>query len=206
MKKAAPTLRVLGKEKPLCDMVRAVLSPPFREAEGEEEDLLVSFVPSARVETELSRIRKGHPLSAVILISPSATAAAPLGHKAAVLPDPFLFRDLLFAAKTLTAEGDSQMSRGEEKAVLDPARRTLVRGEVSLSLTEKETAFLVCLSATPGEYVPFETVEQALWPDLTDRKNACRVLVSYLRRKLEEAFGPGTLVTARGRGYLLKLS
>jgi len=205
MNKAAPTLRIVGKEKPLCDMVRAVLCPPFREAEEEGEDLLVCFAQEARVESVMSRIRSHHPDAAVILLSSAATAVAPFGHRGAVLPDPFLFRDLVAVAKQLTGEITLPQKDGEGKAVFDPSRRTLVRGEISLSLTEKETAFLACLSAAPGEFVPFETVENALWPNLTERKNACRVLVSYLRRKLEAAFGPGTLVTARGRGYLLKL-
>lgn len=205
MNKAAPAVRIVGTKQPLCDMVRAVLCPPFREAEGEGEDLLVCFVPTANPESVMPRIRSYNPDAAVILLSPAVTAPSPLGRRGAVLPHPFLFRDLLRTAQELTEEIVLPSAEGQPHAVFDPAGRTLSRGETSLSLTEKETAFLACLMASPGEFVPFETVEGALWPDREERKNNCRVLVSYLRRKLEAAFGPGTLVTARGRGYLLKL-
>ena len=88
---------------------------------------------------------------------------------------------------------------------LDPAARTVHRGDVQIELTRKEFALLEELMRRPGEAVSrFELLECA-WDDSYDnRSNVVDVYIGYLRQKVDRPFGAETIETVRGFGYRLR--
>jgi len=83
----------------------------------------------------------------------------------------------------------------------DPAHLSAVFSDRSVRLTETEFKLY---SAIPknGDFITAKALSEAVW-DRFDR-NLCTVYVSYLRQKLDSAFGYGTLITVRGKGYALR--
>ena len=88
---------------------------------------------------------------------------------------------------------------------LDPAARTVQRGDVQIELTRKEFALLEELMRRPGEAVSrFELLECA-WDDSYDnRSNVVDVYIGYLRQKVDRPFGAESIETVRGFGYRLR--
>jgi two-component system, OmpR family, response regulator len=88
---------------------------------------------------------------------------------------------------------------------LDPAARTVRRGDVQIELTRKEFALLEELMRRPGEAVSrFELLECA-WDDSYDnRSNVVDVYIGYLRQKVDRPFGTESIETVRGFGYRLR--
>ena len=88
---------------------------------------------------------------------------------------------------------------------LDPAARTVQRGDVQIELTRKEFALLEELMRRPGEAVSrFELLECA-WDDSYDnRSNVVDVYIGYLRQKIDRPFGAESIETVRGFGYRLR--
>ena len=88
---------------------------------------------------------------------------------------------------------------------LDPAARTVQRGDVQIELTRKEFALLEELMRRPGEAVSrFELLECA-WDDSYDnRSNVVDVYIGYLRQKVDRPFGVESIETVRGFGYRLR--
>jgi two-component system, OmpR family, response regulator len=87
---------------------------------------------------------------------------------------------------------------------LDPAARTVRRGDVPIELTPKEFALLETLIRRPGEAVSrFDLLESA-WDDSYDnRSNVVDVYIGYLRQKIDRPFGTDSIETVRGFGYRL---
>jgi two-component system OmpR family response regulator len=88
---------------------------------------------------------------------------------------------------------------------LDPAARTVRRGDDQIELTRKEFALLEELMRRPGEAVSrFELLECA-WDDSYDnRSNVVDVYIGYLRQKVDRPFGTESIETVRGFGYRLR--
>jgi two-component system OmpR family response regulator len=90
------------------------------------------------------------------------------------------------------------------KLRLDPAARTVHRGDIPIELTRKEFALLETLMRRPGEAVSrFDLLESA-WDDSYDnRSNVVDVYIGYLRQKVDRPFGTDCIETVRGFGYRL---
>ncbi|MFM6850735.1 MAG: response regulator transcription factor [Terrabacter sp.] len=87
---------------------------------------------------------------------------------------------------------------------LDPARRTVERGGVDISLTAKEFALLTYLMKRAGEVVTKTAVLEAVWDSAYEGDvNIVEVYVGYLRRKIDVPFGVTSIETVRGAGYRL---
>ena len=82
---------------------------------------------------------------------------------------------------------------------LDPARRTVTRGDREVRLARKELAVLQMLMEAGGAVVSAEQLREHLWDANTDPgTNTVRVTVKNLRQKLGE---PAVIETVIGSGY-----
>lgn len=84
----------------------------------------------------------------------------------------------------------------------DPATRSAVLGDISVSLTETEFRLYSAILENGDGFTTAKDLSLAVWGRYD--RNLCSVYISYLRRKLDTAFGDGTLITARGKGYRLR--
>ncbi|HEY0239496.1 MAG TPA: response regulator transcription factor [Friedmanniella sp.] len=88
---------------------------------------------------------------------------------------------------------------------LDPVRRTVHRGDVEVQLTAREFGLLEYLVRNAGATVTKAQILDQVWdPAFEGGMNVVEIYVGYLRRKIDEPFGLGTLVTVRGVGYRLQ--
>lgn len=88
--------------------------------------------------------------------------------------------------------------------VLDPGRRQVRRGEVSIALTPREYGLLEYLMRHRGEVVTKREILEAVWdPFYEGEPNVVEVYVGYLRRKVDAPFGRRAIETVRGMGYRL---
>lgn len=84
---------------------------------------------------------------------------------------------------------------------VDCARRTVRRGGVLLTVSDKEFAVLEYLAIRPGQAVTRTELIEHCWDSAADpMSNVVDVVVRRLRRKLRE---PELIHTVRGRGYRL---
>jgi len=87
---------------------------------------------------------------------------------------------------------------------LDPAARTVHRGDASIDLTAREFALLEYLMRRAGQVVPKAELLEHVWdPDSVADLNVVEVYAGYLRRKIDVPFGRNALQTVRGAGYRL---
>ncbi|MGU3410126.1 response regulator transcription factor [Microbacterium sp. M1A1_1b] len=87
---------------------------------------------------------------------------------------------------------------------LDPAARTVSRGEVPLDLTSREFAVLEFLVRRAGQVCSKRQVIENVWDvDFDGDPNIVEVYVGHLRRKVDRPFGRATIETVRGAGYRL---
>jgi len=87
---------------------------------------------------------------------------------------------------------------------IDPAARTVHRGETEISLTAREFSVLAYLARNVGVVVSKRQVLQGVWDeDFDGDPNIVEVYVGHLRTKIDRPFGRASLVTVRGAGYRL---
>ena len=87
---------------------------------------------------------------------------------------------------------------------LDPAARTVRRGERGIELTAREFALLEYLMRRAGQVVAKAELLEHVWDSYDSLDlNVVEVYVGYLRRKIDVPFGRGALQTVRGAGYRL---
>src|SRR5579862_1751204 len=88
---------------------------------------------------------------------------------------------------------------------LDPAARTVRRGELSVELTAREFSLLEYLMRRCGVVVSKAELLSHVWddPDEIADLNVVEVYVGYLRRKIDAPYGRTAVKTVRGAGYLL---
>lgn len=90
---------------------------------------------------------------------------------------------------------------------LDPARRTVRRGETELTLTPREFGLLEFLLRHKGTVLTKHEILRNVWDAHYDGpENVVEVYVGYLRRKIDTPFGRASIETRRGAGYLLSES
>lgn len=88
--------------------------------------------------------------------------------------------------------------------VVDPAARTVRRGDVAVELTSREFAVLEYLARHPGQVRSKRDVIENVWDvDFEGDPNIVEVYVGHLRRKLDRPFGRAAIETVRGAGYRL---
>jgi len=87
---------------------------------------------------------------------------------------------------------------------LDPAARTVRRGEAAIELTAREFALLEYLIRRAGQVVAKSELLEHVWdPDAIGDLNIVEVYAGYVRRKIDTPFGRHALQTVRGAGYRL---
>jgi len=87
---------------------------------------------------------------------------------------------------------------------LDPANRTVGRGDQIIELTQREFGLLQVLLRHKGLVVSKLEILQAVWDIHHDgADNLVEVYIGYLRRKVDAPFGRHAIQTVRGSGYRL---
>ena len=122
------------------------------------------------------------------------------------LTKPFSFVVLTARLRALLRRGAPQrptvLSVGDLS--LDPARKTVQRGDTPIALTPREFGLLEFLMRNNGIAVTKTAILQHVWDAHYDGPdNVVEVYVGYLRRKIDAPFGTSTIATVRGVGYRL---
>lgn len=87
---------------------------------------------------------------------------------------------------------------------LDPAARTVHRGQTEIELTAREFGLLEFLLRRRGEALSKHEILAHVWDAHYDGdENVVEVYIGYLRRKIDAPFGTRTIQTLRGVGYRL---
>jgi two-component system OmpR family response regulator len=123
------------------------------------------------------------------------------------LAKPFDFGELLARLHALARRGP--VERGLVLRVgdleLDPASRSVRRGDTAIELSTKEFQLLEVFMRHPGEVLSRYRLLEGAWDaEYEHRSNVIDVYVGYLREKVDRPFGVRTLETVRGAGYRLK--
>jgi heavy metal response regulator len=124
------------------------------------------------------------------------------------LPKPFAFEELLARVRALLRR------RSETQAPvlmvadlsLDPAKRTVVRGDQYVDLTSKEFSLLEYLMRHKERVVTRTMIAEHVWDQSFDTStNIIDVYINYLRKKIDIGQEPILIHTVRGVGYVLKV-
>jgi two-component system OmpR family response regulator len=123
------------------------------------------------------------------------------------LAKPFDFGELLARLRALARRGPTErppvLRVGDLE--LDPARRTVRRGESEIALRGKELQLLEVFMRHPDEVLSrYQLLEGAWDMGYEHKSNVIDVYVRYLREKVDRPFGIETIETVRGAGYRLK--
>ncbi|MCX4763155.1 response regulator transcription factor [Streptomyces sp. NBC_01275] len=104
-----------------------------------------------------------------------------------------------------TARADTHLLAFQDVA-MDPASRTVTRGERPLDLTRTEYSLLEYLLRHPAKVLSRSQILRDVWGfDFEPTSNTLDVYVMYLRRKLEHHGEPRLIQTVRGLGYILRV-
>ncbi len=120
------------------------------------------------------------------------------------LTKPFAFKELLARLRAV-ARRDPQarpavLASGDLR--LDPAARTVTRGETPIELSRLEFSMLETLMRRPGLALSRVQLLEHVWDDsYENRSNVVDVYIRYLREKIDEPFGTQSIETVRGVGY-----
>ncbi|HUI65036.1 MAG TPA: response regulator transcription factor [Bacteroidota bacterium] len=124
------------------------------------------------------------------------------------LPKPFSFSEVLARVRAIVRRSSNDL-RGSVLELadlrMDLAGRTVRRGAAHIALTNKEFALLEYLLRNKGRVVSRVTLTEHIWGmDFDMETNVVDVLVTRLRRKVEDGFPTRLIHTVRGVGYILK--
>jgi DNA-binding response OmpR family regulator len=117
---------------------------------------------------------------------------------------PVAFRELLARMRAVVRRGSPPRPSVLciDDLELDPATRTVTRGDASVDLTAKEFALLEYLLRCRGRVLTRAELIEHGWDFAFDGDpRVIDVYVRNLRRKIDEPFGRETIVTVRGVGY-----
>jgi two-component system, OmpR family, response regulator len=123
------------------------------------------------------------------------------------LTKPFALAELLARLRALARRGGHErppvLAAGDLR--LDPATKTVHRGDTEIVLTPKEFALLECFLRAPGEVLSRTRLIEHVWDFAYDGdSNVVEVYVRYLREKVDRPFGRASIETVRGMGYRLR--
>jgi len=124
------------------------------------------------------------------------------------LVKPFALDELLARLRALVRRA-APGERGDPVRVgdmlLDPAARTVHRGERRIDLTKTEFDLLALLMSEPGIVMSRQRIYERIWGiDFETTSNSLDVYVGYLRRKTEAEGEPRLIQTVRGVGYVVR--
>jgi two-component system OmpR family response regulator len=123
------------------------------------------------------------------------------------LSKPFAFKELLARLRALTRRGSIE---GTPAIVvgdlhIDPASRSVRRGDIEVRLTRKEFALLELLALKAGKVVPRQLLLEHVWDsNFLGESNVLDVFIRSLRQKVDAPFGCQSIETIRGHGYRLQ--
>lgn len=87
---------------------------------------------------------------------------------------------------------------------VDPARRSVARGDQQIKVTAREFALLEFLMRHRGDVVSKTAIIDNVWDAHFDGDpNIVEVYIGYLRKKIDQPFGRAAIQTERGMGYRL---
>ncbi|TYL55770.1 response regulator transcription factor [Nocardioides sp. BGMRC 2183] len=122
------------------------------------------------------------------------------------LTKPFSFAVLVARLRAIARRGARERPTALEVGdlVIDPAARTVRRGESDVPLTSREFAVLSFLARHKGEVVSKSQILNAVWDfDFDGDPNIVEVYIRHLRNKVDRPFGRTAIQTIRGAGYRL---
>lgn len=122
------------------------------------------------------------------------------------LTKPFSYVVLLARLRALLRRGaparPAVLTAGDLR--LDPAARTVHRGQTRIELTAREFGLLEFLLRRRGEALTKNEILNHVWDaHYEGDENVVEVYIGYLRRKIDNPFGTHTIQTLRGVGYRL---
>ena len=123
------------------------------------------------------------------------------------LPKPFALVELAARVRALTRRGSDTKSIVLRVAdlTLDTVSRQARRGEVEIELTAREYRLLEFLMRSAGRLCGRMMILEKVWDyDFDPGTNLVDVYIKRLREKIDAAFEPKLLHTARGTGYVLR--
>jgi len=123
------------------------------------------------------------------------------------LTKPFSFQELVARIRALLRrQAETALSLLQvADLTLDPARRTVSRGENKIDLSPKEFALLDYFMRNPGRVLTRTMITEHVWDyDFDTETNVIDVYVNYLRKKIDADGKPKLIHTVRGVGYVLK--
>ncbi len=120
---------------------------------------------------------------------------------------PFAFTELLARLRAVIrrrpAERPTTLRVGD--LTLDPAARSVARGEIPIALSAREFALLEAFMHNPGRVLSRFDLLESVWDGgYENRSNVVEVYVRYLREKIDRPFDVSSIETVRGAGYLLR--
>ena len=123
------------------------------------------------------------------------------------LTKPFAFVELLARLRALIRRGDHERPPvlTVEDLTMDPATKSVHRGQEPITLTAKELSLLEYFMRHPGEVLTRTRLIEHVWDFAYEGdSNVVDVYVRYLREKIDRPFDRATLETVRGVGYRLR--
>ena len=124
------------------------------------------------------------------------------------LVKPFSLDELLARIRALLRRGGVSGERGRMELAdlhMDPAARTVSRGDRQIELTKTEFDLLELLVFNQGIVVTRDVIYDRIWGyDFETTSNSLDVYIGYLRRKLESSGEPRLVHTVRGVGYVAR--
>ena len=123
------------------------------------------------------------------------------------LVKPFAFEELLARIRAMLRkrEGRAQNRCQAADLTVDLDTRTVMRGNIPITLSSKEFSILEYLITNQGIVLSRDRIEQHIWNyDYEGGSNVVDVYIRYLRKKIDDGFEPKLIHTVRGAGYVLK--
>jgi len=120
------------------------------------------------------------------------------------LTKPFAFPELKARLRSLVRRGDDPRPTALTSGglVLDPADRSVRRGDTAIELSRTEFAMLEVFMQHEGQAMTRLQLLEHVWDErYENRSNVVDVYVRYLRAKVDEPFGTDSIETIRGVGY-----
>jgi DNA-binding response OmpR family regulator len=179
----------------------------YRKASHTRYDVLVldRDLPGMSGDDICRKLSEESELTRVIMLTASGTVQDKVEGLALgaddYLPKPFAFAELVARVRALgrrsTPAAPPVLEVGD--LVLDPSKRTVIRGGHAVELTRKEFGILETLLSAQGAVVSSEELLERVWDEHADPfTTTVRVTMMTLRRKLGE---PAIIDTVVGAGY-----
>ena len=121
---------------------------------------------------------------------------------------PFAFEELLARIRAMLRkrEGRAQNRCQAADLTVDLDTRTVMRGNIPITLSSKEFSILEYLITNQGIVLSRDRIEQHIWNyDYEGGSNVVDVYIRYLRKKIDDGFEPKLIHTVRGTGYVLRV-